>query len=187
MSTVVTSVAAEFRRYKALAEGAAAQLSDDELLAAGPGGTNAAAVILWHVGGNLASRFTDFLTTDGEKPWRKRDGEFETRRVGREELLAFWEKGWIVLLATLDDLTDEDLGRTVTIRGVSLGVDEALFRSLAHVSYHVGQVVQRARSLRGEDWRFLSIPPGGTEAYNRAPTMERAGRHQADPSGREEE
>lgn len=186
MPNVVASAAAEFRRYKALAEGAVAQLSDEELLAAGPGGTNSTAVILRHVGGNLASRFTEFLTTDGEKPWRKRDGEFETRSVGREELLAFWEKGWGVLLAALDGLTDEDLGRTVTIRGVALGVDEALLRSLAHVSYHVGQVVQRARSLRGEEWRFLSIPPGGTEAYNRAPTMERAGQHHADLTGRKE-
>ncbi|MBZ0267527.1 DUF1572 domain-containing protein [bacterium] len=180
MRIVVSSIEAEFRRYKALAESAMAQLSDAELREPEPGGGNAVAVIAWHVGGNLASRFTEFLTTDGEKPWRKRDGEFASRDVDRAELDAFWERGWSTLLATLSHLADEDLARIVTIRGVELRVDEALHRALAHASYHVGQIVFRARSLRGDAWRFLSIPPGGTEAYNRDPTRERAGEHTAE-------
>jgi len=180
LRNVVSSIEAEFRRYKALAESAMAQLSDGELREPEPGGGNSVAVVVWHVGGNLASRFTEFLTTDGEKPWRHRDGEFTARDVDRAELIAFWERGWEVLLGTLADLTDEDLTRTITIRGVELRVDEALHRALAHTSYHVGQVVYRARSLRGDAWRFLSIPPGGTEAYNRDPTRERAGQHSAE-------
>jgi uncharacterized damage-inducible protein DinB len=180
LRNVISSIEAEFGRYKALAERAMEQLSDAELVAPEPGGSNSVAVVAWHVGGNLASRFTAFLATDGEKPWRMRDGEFAERDVGREELLAFWTRGWEALLAALSDLDDGDLSRVVTIRGVELRVDEALHRALAHVSYHVGQIVYRARSLRGEAWRFLSIPPGGTEAYNRAPTRERAGQHTAE-------
>ena len=104
------------------------------------------ATICWHVSGNLQSRFTDFLTTDGEKPWRRRDEEFHPRPVTRAELLTKWEAGWSVLFAALSELTDAHLGHTVIIRGQSLRVDEALHRSLAHAAYHAGQIV-----LLGED------------------------------------
>ena len=162
---LIGSVRAEFLRYKDLAEGALAQMKDDEL----PQVTS----ICWHVGGNLRSRFTDFLTTDGEKPWRNRESEFDTRTVTREQLLAQWGLGWSALMDTLNELTDKHLETTVTIRGNHLAVHEALHRALAHVAYHVGQVVYIAKELRGKDWKSLSIPPGGSEAYNKNPTKER--------------
>ena len=178
----VALFAGEYRRYKALAEGSIEQLSADQLLE-GDGATNAVAVIAWHVSGNLESRFTDFLSTDGEKPWRDRESEFDPRTESPEDIRAKWEQGWKVLFETLDGLDDEDLERTIAIRGVELRVDEALLRSLGHTSYHVGQIVQSARRLVGDDWRFLSIPPGGTAAYNANPTRERA----PDPAGSDED
>jgi uncharacterized damage-inducible protein DinB len=168
MSTVA-SVRAEFVRYKDLAEKAIAQLDDSVLSAAPPGGSNSIATICWHVSGNLRSRFTDFLTSDGEKPWRKRDEEFEPRAVTRSELLEKWNSGWTVLLRALDDLDDDDLDRTVSIRGQSLSVREALLRALAHTTYHVGQIVYAAKATRGTEWTYLSIAPGQSEQYNRNP------------------
>lgn len=183
MNSIVASVQAEFSRYKALAEAAVSQLGENELPVPGSGGGNSVAILCWHVGGNLRSRFTDFLTADGEKPWRKRDEEFEARAVSRAELLAHWEAGWTALLDTLSGLTDADLSRTVTIRGQSLRVIEALHRALAHVSYHVGQIVYIARGLRGPSWRFLSIPPGQSEQYNAQPALEKPGAHAASVRG----
>jgi len=179
MNDMIASIQAEYLRYKALAEAALGQLSEPELVVPGPGGGNSVAVICWHLAGNLRSRFTDFLTSDGEKPWRDRDEEFAARAVSRPELLAHWERGWAALVDTLSGLTDADLGRTVTIRGQPLRVSEALHRSLAHASYHVGQIVYAARGLRGETWRFLSIPPGQSAQYNTAPTQEKPDAHAA--------
>ena len=179
MNPIITSIRAEYLRYKALAEAAIAQLDESDLALPGANGGNSIAVVCWHVAGNLRSRFTDFLTTDGEKPWRKRDEEFQARTVSRAELLAHWERGWAVLLDTLGSLTDDDLAGTVTIRGQSLRVSEALHRSLAHASYHVGQIVYAARALRGEAWRFLCIPPGQSDMYNAQPTLEKPGAHAA--------
>lgn len=172
---IVVSIRAEFLRYKLLAEKAMAQVDEAALAAApsGGGGGNSINTICRHVSRNLRSRFTEFLTSDGEKPWRRRDEEFEPRDVSREELLADWEQGWSVLLATLDALGDEDLNRTVVIRAQELSVLEALLRSLAHVSYHVGQIVYAAKAARGADWTYLSIPPGQSEQYKRAPTFEK--------------
>jgi hypothetical protein len=130
------------------------------------------------------SRFTEFLTSDGEKPWRQREEEFRARTVTRSELLSKWNEGWDVLLATLTTLSDEVLHDTVTIRGQHLLVHEALHRSLAHLSYHVGQIVYVAKSMRGKDWKYLSIPPGKSDAYNQAPKFERAAAHQAELSDR---
>jgi hypothetical protein len=179
MNSIVSSIQAEYLRYKALAEAALGQLSEEELVVPGAGGGNSVAVLCWHVGGNLRSRFTEFLTTDGEKPWRKRDEEFEARGVSRAELLAHWDRGWSALLGALADLTDADLNRTVTIRGKPLSVIAALHRSLAHASYHVGQIVYVARGIRGASWRFLSIPPGQSEQYNAQPAFEKPGAHAA--------
>jgi Protein of unknown function (DUF1572) len=173
MTDIVSSIRAEFRRYKALAEGAVGQLDDAQLTVPPLGGGNSITVICWHIGGNLRSRFTDFLTTDGEKPWREREEEFRGRIVTRAELLAQWEHGWAVLLEALAELTDNYLAETVTIRGQPLRVHEALHRSLAHVSYHVGQVVYAARAIRGDNWSFLSIPPGQSATYNDAPALEK--------------
>jgi uncharacterized damage-inducible protein DinB len=173
MTNFVDSIRAEYLRYKGLAEAAIDQLSDDELSAHDPDGGNSIAVICWHLSGNLRSRFTEFLTSDGEKPWRKREEEFRARTVTRAALLAKWNEGWDALLGTLATLTDEQLELTVTIRGQPLLVHEALHRSLAHLSYHVGQIVYIAKATRGKDWKYLSIPPGKSDAVNQAPTPER--------------
>jgi uncharacterized damage-inducible protein DinB len=177
MSSIVASLQAEYLRYKALAEAALDQLSDPELVVSQPRAGNSVAIICWHLAGNLRSRFTDFLTSDGEKPWRQREEEFQPRPVSRPELLAHWERGWTALHDTLRKLTDADLARTVTIRGHQLTVAEALHRSLAHTSYHVGQIVYIARGLRGQHWRFLSISPGQSDQYNAQPTLEKPGAH----------
>jgi len=176
---IIESINGEYTRYKALAEGALAQLTDDQVVAAVRGGGNSVATICWHLAGNLRSRFTDFLTTDGEKPWRRREDEFLPRIVPRAELLRHWDSGWSVLLAELAALGDADLVRTVTIRGQAFQVHEALHRSLAHTSYHVGQVVYAARALRGAAWRFLSIPPGESEAFNATLYLQRPAEHAA--------
>ena len=169
MPNVMSSITAEYRRYKALGEAAIAQLSDAELARPSVGDSNSIVVIVRHIAGNLRSRFVEFRTTDGEKPWRNRDEEFEDRVLTREELLAAWASGWEILFAVLDGLTDDDLHETVTIRGHSLSIHEALHRSLAHTSYHVGQIVHIAKSIRGADWRSLSIPRGQSAAYSQNP------------------
>ena len=173
MSSIIESIRAEFVRYKSLGEGAIRQVEESHLADGRAPAVNSIAVICWHISGNLRSRFTDFLTTDGEKPWRNRDEEFVPRTVSREELLQKWETGWTVLFTALDGLTDGQLGETVTIRGQSLLVHEALHRSLAHVAYHVGQIVHIAKSQQGGEWTYLSIPPGGTASYNANPDRER--------------
>ena len=173
MRTMIEALNAEFVRYKHLGDKTFTQLGADELSVPPPGGGNSIATICWHVSGNLRSRFTDFLTSDGEKPWRQRDEEFEARDVTKEALLEKWEQGWAALLGALDELKDEHLDGSVVIRGVSLTVREALLRSLAHVSYHVGQIVYAGKMIRGGAWTYLSIPPGGSAQYNQNPTLER--------------
>jgi len=178
MAGIVESIRAEYERYKALAEGAFAQVNDAELSAPGPNDGSSIAIVSWHIAGNLRSRFTDFLTADGEKPWRQREEEFQPRVVTKAELAETWSRGWDALFGALSGLTDRDLDRTVTIRRQPLTVAEALHRSLAHTSYHVGQIVYLAKSIRGAGWKYLSIPPGQSDAYNRAPvpTLDRPGR-----------
>ena len=164
--SVLNSIGSEYRRYKGLGEGAIAQL-DDADFSKPAGGGNSIAILVWHISGNLKSRFTDFLTSDGEKPWRARDEEFIDRSVTRAQLLETWEEGWRVLFAALATLQPDDLGRTVTIRTQPMAVHDALHRSLAHVSYHVGQIVYIAKALRGDKWKYMSIPPGKSEEFNR--------------------
>ena len=172
--SVVASVHAEYKRYKALAEAAIAQLSDDELTQSGPGGSNSIDVLVRHIAGNLQSRFSDFRTSDGEKPWRRRDDEFEPAPMSRNELMEMWESAWKVLFGAVSELRDSDLAESVTIRRQPLRIDEALHRSLAHTAYHVGQIVYLAKAMRGEaGWRCLSIPRGASDAYNQAPVLER--------------
>jgi uncharacterized damage-inducible protein DinB len=173
---MVKSIRSEFLRYKDLGEKAIEQLDEAALTAAPPGGGNSIATICWHMSGNFRSRFTDFLTSDGEKPWRKRDEEFEPRSVSSKELREKWDAGWSVLLTALEGLTDDDLGRTITIRQQGLSVQDALLRSLAHASYHVGQIVYAAKAARGADWKYLSIAPGQSEQYSKNPTRDRAPR-----------
>ena len=163
----IESISAEFFRYKALAESAIAQLDGPQLSTPAPGGGNSIAVLCWHISGNLRSRFTEFLTTDGEKPWRQRDDEFVTRQVTRAELLETWEQGWRALGDTLAALDDRHLDRVVQLRGQAVRVVEALHRALAHVSSHVGQIVFLAKQLKGDAWTYLSIPPGQSQEFNR--------------------
>lgn len=178
--TTLAAIAAEYQRYKALADASLAQLTDDrQLFQAGPGGGNSIDVLVRHLAGNLRSRFTDFRTSDGEKPWRDRDQEFEPAVVTRGELLAAWEEAWRVLFAQLGALTDADLPATVAVRRQPLRIDEALLRSLAHTSYHVGQIVYLAKAMRAEQWQCLSIPRGASKAYNQASPRETAAAHAA--------
>jgi len=179
MAGVLASIREEYGRYRALGAAAIAQLTDDDVSRASTADGNSIAALVWHVSGNLESRFTEFLTSDGEKPWRNRDGEFDARVVTRTEALARWDAGWQVLFAAVDDLTDADLGGMVIVRGQSLGVDQALMRSLAHTAYHVGQIVFLAKQWRGGAWECLSIPRGGSAAYNQAPDKERPSAHAA--------
>ena len=167
MRPVLPSLEAEFRRYHDLGGKALAQLDAEGLVRRAPGEGNSVAILVWHVAGNLRSRFTDFLTTDGEKPWRDRESEFVRREVQPAEALARWEEGWAVLFTTLAALGEADLERTVRIRSQEMTVLDALHRALGHTSYHVGQIVLLARSHRGEGWKWLSVPPGQSDAFNR--------------------
>jgi hypothetical protein len=162
----IAAVRTSFVYHKQLAERAVAQVADDKLHTPLDANTNSLAVIMKHVAGNLLSRFTDFLHSDGEKPWRNRDDEFVDTFTTREELLAHWERGWSCLLAALDALRPEDAQATITIRGEPHSVPLALCRSLAHTSYHVGQIVQLARSLAEGEWQTLTIPRGQSAQHN---------------------
>ena len=174
MRNIISSLEGEWRRYKALGEGAFRQLRDEELGKNGPGEGNSVATLVWHIAGNFNSRFTDFLSSDGEKSWRNRDSEFQPRDgVSRTELLERWNSGWRTLFAALGDLCDDDLSRMVAIRGEKSPAHQALHRLLAHTSYHVGQIVYLAKAFRGAEWNSLSIPPGKSEEYNRNPTREK--------------
>jgi hypothetical protein len=157
----------QFRGYKKLAEGALAQITDQEMFLALDAESNSAAVIVKHMAGNMRSRFTDFLTSDGEKPDRHRDQEFEVDSGGtRAEVLARWEAGWASLFAAVDALKPEDVMRTVTIRGEPHTVLQALNRQVAHYAYHAGQMVFLAKHLRSQDWKSLSVPRGKSEEVN---------------------
>lgn len=155
-----------FRYHKNLADRAVAQVSDEALRRTIDANTNSIAVIMKHVAGNLRSRWTDFLTSDGEKPWRNRDDEFVDRFVSRKELCDAWESGWAAVLGALDALSEADLERTVTVRGEPHTLELATARSLAHTSYHVGQIVLLARHWAGDAWETLTIPRGGSAAHN---------------------
>src|SRR6185503_12764910 len=175
--SVVGSLLDEYKRYKALAEAGIGQVGDAELTQLGPGGGNSIDMLVRHIAGNFKSRFTDFRTSDGEKPWRRRDDEFETASLDRAGLMASWEEAWATVLGEVSKLTDADLSTTVTVRRQPLRIDEALHRSLAHTAYHVGQIVYLAKEMRGDAWRTLSIPKGKSEEYNRKATRETAAAH----------
>jgi hypothetical protein len=163
----IAAIINAFEANKRLAERAIEQLPDDKLHVALDENTNSIAVIMKHVAGNLTSRWTDFLTTDGEKSDRNRDGEFVDTFTSRAELIDCWERGWACLLTTLNALRPEDCGRIVTIRGEPHTVPLALERSLGHTCYHIGQIVQVARIHAREKWNTLTIPRGGSEQFNK--------------------
>jgi len=154
-----------YRNQKTLGDRAIAQVSDIDLHTLLDPGANSIGVIAKHVAGNLRSRFTDFLTTDGEKPDRDRDAEFEMpSSVSRDDIVAAWEDGWAIALASLESLKPDDLDRTVTIRGEGFLVHEAVDRLAAHTAYHVGQIVLLAKHFAGQKWATLSIPRGQSRA-----------------------
>jgi Protein of unknown function (DUF1572) len=155
-----------FHYYKALAERAMAQVTDEQLVAVSHAEMNSIAVIVKHMAGNMVSRWTDFLTTDGEKPGRDRDAEFEQPPATREQLLALWEQGWQALFQALVPLAEADMHRTVTIRGEPHSVMQTINRQMGHYSYHCGQIVLLAKLFRGEDWTSLSIPRKKSAEFN---------------------
>ena len=169
----------EFRRYRRIGERALAQIPDAGLNDISAPDGNSPAMLVRHLSGNLTSRFTDFLSTDGEKPWRDREQEFADRRFSRTEMEGLWATGWQTLETTLAALTDADFARVVHIRGEPWSVHAALARSLAHVAYHVGQLVLLARQGATTQWQWISIPRGASEAYNAAPYLERPPRQQS--------
>lgn len=164
----IEETTAEFRRYYSLGERAMAQIDDLAFNAVDPVSGDAIATYVKHVGGNLLSRWTDFLTSDGEKPNRNRDGEFVLGPDDtRDALMDLWNRGWGVLFETLEALTPADLERTVTIRTEPHSVIRATQRSLAHVAYHTGQIVLLSKRAAGNAWKTLSIARGGSEAFAR--------------------
>jgi len=156
-----------FRYYKRLAESAVEQVTDEQLFAAIDKEANSIAVIVKHMAGNMLSRWTDFLTTDGEKSTRDRDSEFIAPPGTRSQLMALWEDGWSRLFAAIEPLTEADLGRTVTIRGEAHSVMQAINRQLAHYPYHVGQIVLLAKHFACDHWQSLSVPRNKSADFNR--------------------
>jgi hypothetical protein len=168
LATVLSSIACEYSSLKSLSDRAVSQLRADELFFKKPGTeSNSIAVIMKHVGGNLRSRWTDFLTTDGEKESRDRDSEFVIApHEDRAAIVSVWEEGWKCLFQTLSSLSAEDLQKQVTIRGEKLSVVDALHRNLAHTAYHSGQIVYLSRMFVEQGWAWLTIAPGTSAEYN---------------------
>lgn len=166
MNTYLPSITKQFESYKQLGDKTFAQLSDEQLFWKANEQSNSIANIVKHMEGNMLSRWTDFLTTDGEKDWRDRDGEFERSSANRGEMLAQWEAGWTCLFAALFPLTEADLEKTIYIRNQSHTVTEAINRQLAHYASHVGQIMFIGKMLRGSLWASLSIAPGNSVDYN---------------------
>lgn len=178
MESYLSSTIKQFEYYKMLADKAMSQLTDDQLFWQYNEESNSIAVLVNHIAGNMLSRFTDFLTTDGEKPWRNRDAEFTNPFESKEELLDRWNKGWTCLLDTLRQLTDADLEKIVYIRNDGHTVVEAINRQLAHYPYHIGQMVFIAKMLKNESWQTLSIARNKSSEYNnRKFSQEKERRH----------
>ena len=163
---VIDSESVVFRNNKKWADKAIGQLPDDKLRVPLDGNTNSIAVIMKHTAGNLLSRWTDFLTSDGEKDWRNRDDEFVDAFSNRQEIVDYWEEGWSCLFATLAGLNSSDLAKTVAIRGEPHTVALAIHRSLSHCAYHCGQIIMVARVLAGDDWETITIPRGASSKFN---------------------
>lgn len=165
---VVDAVIREFQKTKQLADRAIGQLSDQDLHVRLDAEANSVAMLMAHMAGNMRSRWTDFLTSDGEKPWRNRDAEFEPPTADRAALTAAWEEGWRTLFSALDGLTDADLERPVTIRGEQQPVIAALLRQVSHYGGHTHQIVLLGKHVRGPAWTVLSIKRGESQAYTEA-------------------
>jgi hypothetical protein len=167
-ASFTTDIIARFNYYKNLADKTFVQLSESDMRWRPSEDSNSIAIIMQHLYGNMMSRFTNFLTEDGEKVWRKRDAEFEPMAVSKQDLLDFWETGWSHVLSTISSLTDEQLLQDVTIRTEKLKAYDALLRQLAHYSYHVGQIVMIGKMIKGSEFVSLSIPKGGSAVFNEA-------------------
>ncbi|MEM0577879.1 DUF1572 domain-containing protein [Flavobacterium polysaccharolyticum] len=160
------SVKKQFLYYKLLGEKAINQLAEEQLFVALNNDTNSIALIVKHLSGNMLSRWTDFLTTDGEKDFRNRDAEFENNWSTKEEVMAHWDKGWNCFLNSLESLQPEQLNTIIYIRNEGHTVMEAINRQLAHYPYHIGQIVFSAKQLKNGDWESLSIPKNKSQSYN---------------------
>ena len=157
----------EFRKLKGFGDKALAQISEEDWLRQLDLESNSIAIVVKHIVGNMRSRWTDFLTTDGEKPDRNRDTEFEDPPATRAELMELWERGWKLLFSALEPLSDADLARTITIRTEPHSVTQAINRQIAHYSYHVGQIVYLARHFAGDKWQSLTIPKKKSGEFNK--------------------
>ena len=166
--TFLSVIEKRFRTYQELGDHTFAQLDDAQMHESKHPGDNTIATIIKHLHGNMLSRFTDFLSTDGEKEWRDRDGEFtEDRQLTKEQLLTLWAAGWACVFDTIGQLKDDDLKKKVPIRGEFHLVLDALLRQLAHYAYHVGQLVYLAKHMKGPQWQSLSIPLGESQQFNK--------------------
>lgn len=167
--------------YKGLAEKAIEQIDEKDLNWKPNEASNSISLIVHHISGNMISRFTDFLTSDGEKPWRDRESEFEVGYESKEKLLEAWERGWQVMFSAIDSMTGADLEKIIYIRNEGQTAMDALQRQLAHYPHHIGQILYVAKMLKGADWKSLSIPKGGSQGYNQQKfTSEKAIRHFTD-------
>lgn len=167
MSTsYLQSASRQFQYYKQLGEKAMEQLEPEQLFLQPNEASTSIAVIVKHLWGNMLSRWTNFLTEDGEKPWRQRDAEFENDLKGKEDLLAKWNEGWQCLFNALDSITDADLHRIIYIRNEGHSILDAVNRQIAHYCYHVGQIVYIAKMMKNEGWKSLSIPKNQSQSYN---------------------
>jgi len=166
-TSYIEDALAIFRQYKQLGERAMAQVSDEQLFALLDDEANSIAIIVKHMTGNMRSRWTDFLTSDGEKPTRNRDGEFVDPPATRDALMREWEEGWGCVFGAIEPLADADLGRTVTIRGEAHSVMQAINRQLAHYPQHIGQIILLAKHYAGEQWQTLSVARNRSGEFNR--------------------
>jgi hypothetical protein len=156
-----------FSYYKKLGEGAIAQLNDEEVLRKPNEASNSIALIVHHLSGNMLSRWTDFLTSDGEKSWRNREAEFDEAYPNKSAMIEAWEKGWSCLFSALEGVKPEDLSKIIYIRNEGQSVLEAIQRQLAHYPHHVGQIVYQAKVIKGNEFKSLSIPKGNSETFNK--------------------
>lgn len=162
----IQSAVQQFRNYKALADKTFGQLKESDFYYAPNEESNNLAVIITHMHGNMLSRWTNFLTEDGEKEWRNRDNEFEDRKLSEQQLLKLWEEGWNVLFDALSALRAGDMDRTIFIRTKPLTVTEAVHRQLTHYASHVGQIIYIGKMLAGKSWQTLSIARGSSQQFN---------------------
>ncbi len=167
MSSQLNSLIKQFKYYQNLGAKTIDKIPEEKLFWQPNESSNSIAIIVNHLNGNMISRWTDFLNSDGEKTWRKRDEEFANIIKTKSELLVKWNEGWACIFETLELLTESDLGKEVFIRNMGHSVSDAINRQLAHYSYHIGQIVYLGKMIKNEDWDSLSIPIGNSEEYNK--------------------